>query len=214
MEAPVNFKAMPFKKKIGYIWDYYKYPILGILFAIITIISTIYSQLTAKECLLKLIMVNGTVPIETAIFAEDFLESEGYDSNTQEVTATTIRLGLTEETYEQDYEAIQALFVRLTSETVDIMSASDEIFDQYASEGFFINLNDLFTKEELNLYQDLIVYTTHYETGELYPCGFDLSDNTWIKEHIRYNTNCQFGILFNAPNMERTKSFFTYLLNY
>ena len=156
MEAPINFKGMPFKKKMGYIWDYYRYPILGVLLAIFAIAFTIYEQTSAKECLLKLLMVNGTASSETTVFAEDFLQSEGYDSNTQEVTTTTIRLGLTEETYEQDYEAIQAFFVRLTSETVDIMSASDEIFSQYAAEGFFINLNDLFTEEELNLYQDLL----------------------------------------------------------
>ena len=76
-----------------------------------------------------------------------------------------------------------------------------------------ILMNDLFTEEELNLYQDLLVYTTHYETGELYPCGFNLSNNAWILEHGYYNGDCHFGILYNAPNMERTKSFFTYLLN-
>lgn len=87
------------------------------------------------------------------------------------------------------------------------MSAPSNIFTDSASEGYFSDLKDIFTEEELSLYEEFLVFTTDPETNVTYPCAFDLSNNSWIKEYNYYDGNCYFGILYNCPNLGITKDF-------
>lgn len=214
MEAKPNFKEMTNKKKLEYIWDYYKFVILGSIFIICTLISAIYNHLTEKECLLKMIMVNGSIPYDGAIFADDFLIAQNFNPETQEIVVSSVGLSLTEKTYQQDYYTVQALIARLTSGSIDLLSAPSNIYSDYAKEGYFVDLNTIFSKEELSKYKDLLIYTMQEDTKESYPCGFDLTNNTWIKKYGYYTTDCNFGILYNAPNPEITKNFLLFILNY
>ena len=214
MEAKPNFKEMTYKKKLEYIWDYYKFFILGSIFIIYALSSTIYNHFTEKECLLKMIMVNGTIPYDGAIFADDFLLEKGFNPDTQEIIVSSVGLTLSEKTYQQDYYTVQALIARLTSGDIDIMSAPPEIFKDYAQEGYFLNLQTIFSEDELALYKEYLVYATDINTNENYPCGLDLSNNTWIEKYGYYYDDCQFGILYNLPHLETTKEFLLYILNY
>ena len=214
MESRPNFKEMTTKKKIEYIWDYYKVIILCSIFAIYAIGSAIYNHVTEKECMLKLIMINGNIPYDGAIFADDFLQEQELNPETQEIVVSSIGLGLTNETYQEDYNTTQALIVRLTSGNIDIMSAPSEIYKDYAKEGYYHNLNDIFTPDELARYEDLLVFTTDSVTNETYPCGFDLSNSTWIDKYGYYSGDCQFGIIYNCTHIELAREFLLFVLNY
>lgn len=212
MEAKPKFKEMNTKKKIEYIWDYYKVIILCSIFAIYAIGSAIYNHVTEKECLLKLIMINGNIPYDGAIFADDFLQEQDLKPDTQEIVVSSIGLGLTNETYQEDFNTTQALIVRLTSGNIDIMSAPSDIYKDYAKEGYYSNLNDIFTPDELARYEDLLVFTTDSVTNETYPCGFDLSNSRWIDKYGYYSGDCQFGIIYNCTHTELAKEFLLFIL--
>ena len=214
MEAKVNLKELPTKKRISYIWDYYKLWIIGGLFALYTLISGIYQYATAKECLLQLIMVNAKISINETIFAEDYLVAAGFDLEEYELNASSIELKMTPESYQQDYYTMQSMIARLTSGDIDIFAASASIFAPYAAEGYLMNLKEIFTESELSEYEAYIVYTTDSKTNETYPCAFDFSQNKWIKQHGYYSDSCQFGILYNSSNIEQAKDFLLYILNY
>lgn len=214
MEARPNFKEMTNKKKLEYIWDYYKFFIIGSIFIIYVLSSTIYNHLTEKECLLKIIMVNGSLPYDGAIFADDFLLGQGFNPETQEIVVSSLGISFTEKTYQQDYYTMQSLIARLTSGDIDIMSAPSDIFKDFAYEGYFTDLRIIFSEEELSSLKNYLVYTTNPDTNESYPCGFDLTDNTWIKKYGYYQDNCQFGILYNVSHLETAKNFLLYILNY
>ena len=213
MKANINLKELPPKKRIGYIWDYYKFWIIGGIFLLSTLFSSVYRHFTAKDCLLKLIMVNGVVSTAEPIVAEDYLTARGYDTNDYEIIASSVEIKMTEESYQDDYYNTQSLIVRITSGDIDIVSAPADIFKPYQEEGYLMNLEEIFTKDELAQY-DNIVYTTDLDTNITYPCAFDFSENAWMKEHRYYNGSCQFGILYNCQNTEQAKDFLLYILNY
>ena len=214
MEARPNFKEMTTKKKIEYIWDYYKVIILCSIFAIYAISSAIYNKVTEKECLLKIIMVNGNIPYDGAIFADDFLQEQNLNLDEYEIVVSSVGLGLTEKNYQQDYYSVQALIVRLTSGSVDILSAPENILKDYATEGYLTDLTTVFTSEELKNYKEFLIYTTDSETNETYPCAFDLSNSSWINEYGYYSGDCQFGIVYSSTHPELTKEFLLFILNY
>ena len=125
--AKVNLKELPPQKRISYIWDYYKFVIIGVIFAIYFIISGIYDYVTQKECIFELIMINGTVPYTNQMdigFAEDFLLSEGFEPQEQEIVVSTLELKLSASSYQQDYYVVQSLIARLESPLVAIIQGS------------------------------------------------------------------------------------------
>lgn len=211
MENKPLFKNMNLKQKIEYIWDYYKIPIFCAIFLFYAIGSTIYNYITEKDCLLKIIMVNGSIPYDGAIFADDFLLAQNLDPDTQEIVVSSVGLTLTEKTYQQDYYTIQALLARLTSGDIDIMSAPADIFKDYAHEGYFMDLNEIFNKDELHSYEELLVFTTDPKTNKTYPCAFDLSNSVWIDKYGYYTVDCYFGILYNSTHTEFAKEFLMYI---
>ena len=214
MEKKVILKDMPIKKRIRYIWDYYKLWIIAGIFVLSTLISSVYQYLTAKETLLTLIMINSSIPISETIFAEDYLTVNEYDPAKYELTASSLELNMTAESYQQDYYTVQSTIVRLTSGDIDIFSAPADLFKPYTEEGYLINLEDIFSETELSQYENYIVYTTDPNTNKTYPCAFDFSKNKWIQEHGYYTDSCHIGILYNSSNTEQAKDFLLYALNY
>ena len=214
MEAKVKLRELPPKKRITYIWDYYKLWIIGGIFVISTLVSSIHQYITAKDCLLQLIMVNADIPITETVFAEDYLTAREYDLNEYELIASSAKLKMTKESVAEDYQVTQATIARLTSGDIDIFSAPADILKPYLEEGYMLSLEDIFTDDELSKYEDYLVYTSDPATKQDYPCAFDFSENEWIKSHGYYNGSCQFGILYNCSNVEQAKDFMLYILNY
>ncbi len=214
MESKVNLSEMPIKKRIRYIWDYYKLWIIIGIFCLSTLISSIQQHLTAKEQLLTFIMINSSIPVSETIFAEDYLVAKEYDTTKYELVASSVKLNMTEESYQQDYYTLQSTIVRLTSGDIDIFSAPADIFEPYMEEGYLINLEDIFTEAELSQYQKYIVYTTDPNTNKTYPCAFNFSENKWIEKHGYYTGSCHIGILYNSSNPEQAKDFLLYALNF
>ena len=58
MEKKTDFKALSSKAKVQYIWDYYKWPILAVIVAVIFVIYLIYHYVTYRDPLLNVIMIN------------------------------------------------------------------------------------------------------------------------------------------------------------
>ena len=214
MEAKVNLKEMPIKKRIQYIWDYYKLWIIVGIFALSTFISSIHQYLTAKESLLTLIMLNSSIPVSETVFAKDYLTARNYDSAKYELVVSSLELNMTAESYQQDYYTVQSMIVRLTSGDIDIFSAPADLFKSYREEGYLMNLEHIFTEAELSPYENYLVYTTDSETNKTYPCAFDFSENKWMKEHKYYTNSCHMGILYNSSNPEQAKDFLLYILNF
>ena len=215
MEARPDFKNMSAKKKLEYVWDYYKFHIGGILVLAITLGSIIHHYATLKEPVIDMIFMNAQSVYEDAVGLDEFFDSQGYDSSSQEIHITTsLSFALTEDSYQVDYYTVQTLSAMFAVGDVDIFAAPWQLYDEYAPAGYVADLRTVFTEDELALYKDQVLYTTSTETGEIMPCGFDFSDYRFLQEFGYYTDNCHMGIPANADGAERAKEFLLYLLNY
>lgn len=214
MEAKVELKALPPKKRIAYIWEYYKVWILIGLFAIYSIISGIYQYVTAKEPLFQTIMLNGSMPIDEYIFAEDYLVDSGYSTDDYEIKVSTMTMHFNEFSYADDYNTMQSFVARITSGDIDLISAPKDLFEPYGKEGYLMDLSTVFSEDELLKYKNYLVYTTDETTNTTYPYAFDFSQSKWVKKHNYYTDSCLYGIVYCSTNAEQVKQFLTYILNY
>lgn len=214
MEAKPDFKAMSTQKKLGYVWDYYRFHILGTIVLVITAVSIIHHYATLKDSVLDMLFLNAyTVEDEQKPF-EDFLTAQGYDMTNYEIrVTTTLGFTLEEGSYQQDYYTIQTLSALFAAGDLDVFAAPHQIYNDFASSGYVADLRTVFTEEELASYGDMIIYTTLLETGETFPSGFNLEGNQWLIENGYYDEGCYLAISANTDSPDLTKEFILHILN-
>ena len=215
MEARPNFKEMPLKKKIGYVWDYYRIHIALVLGAVLIIASLVHHYMTLKDSVFDLLFLNASNEYENPQGFDEFLLAEGFDLKEESFTLnSSLRFSLSEGSYQNDIYSIQALAAVFSTGELDIFAAPKEIYQDFASAGYVADLTSLFTEEELASYQDLLIYTTDAETGVTFPSAFDLTGNRWLEAYPYYGDGYYMAAAVCTDTPELTKAFLLYVLNF
>ena len=215
MEAKPDFKNMSTGKKLEYVWDYYRFHILGTIVLVIVFGSIIHHYATIKTAVLDMIFLNAYSAENENDPFEEFLLEQGYDPNEYEVYLTT-SLGflLTEDDYQADYTTLQALSAMFSTGEVDVFATPPQVFVEYAPAGYMTDLSTVFTEDELAAYSDKIVYATLEETGETSPFAFNLNGCRWLNDYGYYAGDYYMAITANSDSPELTKEFILYILEY
>lgn len=210
-DRQTSFKELSTKAKLEHIWEYYRIPIIIGIFVVAIIGSLLKATLTHVTPVLSVLMVN-TWSDQTK--AEDsltpFMEQNGYRPE-EVVVDTSVNLVIDDTRY---YQEQTRLFVLLASKEYDVMFADQTIYDKYAGQGCFRNLEDYLSEEELAALKDRLYYATDAKTGERYPCAiyFTEEESKWLKESYTYHY-CYFSILFSDhTEKELIHQFIKYIL--
>lgn len=215
MEAKPDFKAMSTTKKLEYVWDYYRFHILGIIILVITFGSIVHHYATIKTSVLDMVFLNAYPLEEDMAPFDDFLEQQGYNPKDYEVYVTTsLSYVLTEESYQEDYYTNQGLSAMFATGELDIFVTPHQVFHDFASYGYVSDLRHFFTEEELTALGDMVIYTTLLETGETFPSGLNMEGNPWFIQNGYYDTGCYLAVTTGTDTPELTKDFILYILNY
>ena len=114
MEARPDFKSMSTAKKLGYVWDYYRFHIMGVIVLIITFGSIIHHYATLKEPVLELVFLNAAVVDDNVTPFEEFMDLQEFDPASQEIlVATSLSFPLHEGAYTQDVILFRLLLLCL-----------------------------------------------------------------------------------------------------
>lgn len=215
MEVRPNFKAMSTSQKLGYVWDYYRFHILGVILLVITVSSIIQHYATLKTSVLDMVFLNAHDTEEAQKPFEPFLVRNGYDLTNSEVrVTTTISFVLEEDSYQEDFYSVQTLSALFAAGDLDIFAAPHQVYNDFASAGYVSDLRNIFSEDELNELGDMIIYTTLAETGEAFPSGLNLEGNRWLLESGYYDNGCYLAVTTNTDSPKLVKDFLLYILNY
>ena len=168
-----SIKTAPFKKKLEYFWIYYKWWVIGGAAAIAILISLIVTITKNKKDVVYVAMVdiveNPRGNIEQTITIP-FLTAHDYNTKKNTVNFNTEFLfsaaGASEKTvsgspsYEntKGFSGRESLAIYIAAGDVDAICGSDDWFNNYAYNDFFIPLEDYLTPAELEKYKDSIYY--------------------------------------------------------
>lgn len=152
-ELSVQRKQLHGKKKLQYIWDYYKLPIAVACILIYIIGYIIYGHITKKDTLLHTALINVTVGEETTnMLSEDFLQAQHINKKKNEILLTT-GLYLTDDEHSPYFEYTQAsrikILANIQNEELDIVLMDQEVFDAFTKEDYLYNLEELFSSSSL-----------------------------------------------------------------
>lgn len=221
-------------KKIQYIWDYYKLPLVILGIILYVIIYILYRHLTYKDTILYAALVNVNAgETLTNQLAEGFLEVSGIDTSRNKLHVYT-GLYLTDDennTYhEYTYASRMKILASIDGELFDVVLMDQEAFDAFSQNGYLCNLDDLLAEENPDFYNDISpfivnnIYIEEDNSFELifdssipysavtedYPMGLDMSQASLIKQ-AGFEETVYLGIIENSPRKETAVAYLQYL---
>lgn len=184
---------MGFWKRLGWVLNYYKLQILAITAAVVVVGYILYINLRPqREIILDVMIVNGNTVAESDLFDRyldqagfDILENRAYVSN-----GIQIRFDGTDSHAYDYYEIVSAQF--LTGE-IDLYFSDGALFTSFANYNAFQDVSEYMTPEQLERYEDSILYVTNTETGEQMACGIILPPGTEVCDTYFFET-CYMGL--------------------
>lgn len=215
MEKKVVLKEMEPKDRISYIWDYYKWYIIGITFAVIFVIYLIISYATRKEEVAHILMVNAdleAVSDDDNRMFDELLSWYGYDTAKQEVVVNN---GLHVDPTgvgQNNYYTFSSILTILEAGGAEVYMSDRETFDLIGATSNLQDLSMVLPEELMEKYEDKLVYATDEETKQTYPCGIEITGNEWTKETGLYSTDCVIGAAYGANEDGLTEKLISYIL--
>lgn len=203
------------RKKIQYIWDYYRYWIFGIICAIafcISIGNSIYTNMKYTQIFYCAIF-NNPLPDEYLDNIESgFSDYYGLDPESETMYFDS-SFTIAEEDGESTYMTIQRLGAMVAAKSIDVMIGDDYAIGKYAEDGYFYDFKDILSEET---YQALLPYMVEYTyTDEdiSYPGMYliDLSQSKLVQDGIIYIDEPLAGIVINSQNPLVAVTFIEYL---
>ena len=221
-------------KKIQYIWDYYKLPLVILGIILYVIIYILYRHLTYKDTILYTALVNVNAgETLTEQLSEGFLGVSGIDTSRNKLHIYT-GLYLTDDennTYhEYTYASRMKILASIDGEMLDVVLMDKEAFDAFSQNGYLCNLDNLLAEESPDFYSDISsfivnnIYIKEDNSFELifdssisysavteeYPMGLDMSQAQLIKQ-AGFKETVYFGIIANSPRKETAIAYLQYL---
>lgn len=210
-----KLKNMSWKKRLGYIWDYYKYHILIIILAIAAISYTIYSFTKPKvEARLYAAIIDNniseTVWDEYKEKVKDHLE---LDPKTEDVIFDYRFYYNGAADYAVNMR--QAFGVFLAASEIDVVIAPLSEFSNYVNNGFFDPLSDQLPTDLYSSLTDKFYLSGTNDNPRVSAYGIYLADTKLYRENSLTDGDDPYliGIVANSQYKKNAIEFIRYLYN-
>lgn len=223
------------RKKIQYLWDYYKLPLTILAIFLYIIIYIAYRHFTYQTPVLYTALINVNVGESlTKQLSEDFLNVMGITSSQGKMYLYS-GLYLTDDEnnayHEYTYASRMKLLASIDAEQLDVVLMNREAFDAFSQNGYLCNIDNLLQeKAPAAFYHDLkpfIVNNTfiaednsfelqfdasipYSAVTEEYPMGLDISQTDFIKQ-AGFPETIYLGIITNSPRKDTALAYLHYL---
>lgn len=211
MEKKADFKTMKKSEVAGFIWDYYKWWIIGGIVVIVIAGNLIYHFATYKSPAVEIALVNSANQENEPDFSK-FMDKYGYDKSKQKVAfqntfSVDLKNGSTGNMY--TFEALQT---QIAAGGIDVIAADKEVYLYLAKQQAAADLSDYLPAELMKKYEKDIVYVTDPDTKKKYPGGIWLQNNKWMDSYGFYPKGCVVGIVNGSGRTTAAKQMLQYIL--
>lgn len=225
---------MKFGKKIQYIWDYYKFPLVVLCIFLYVIGYFLYGHFTRKDTILYTALVNVSASESlTRQLSTNFIPYIKEDSSKKELQLYT-DLYLTDDennpNHEYTYASRMKILASIDGEQLDVVLMNKESFDAFSQNGYLYNLEELLSNEYPALYEKwkpyLVTNTIILEDNstdvqldssisyqavtEEAPTGLAISQ-TGLLHDAGFSDTVYLGIVANTPRADTAVHYIQYL---
>ncbi|MBW9151680.1 hypothetical protein [Clostridium estertheticum] len=147
----VDLKGMSKNKKAEYIWEYYKFPIIGALAAICIIISIIHSQITKPNYVFNLTMISNIADTNKVTNLESLLTKVVVKDGSTRKKAIVSSMPIDTSknaNLQTTSQYMQKLTAQVSVGELDVIILDKTMFESFAKQDMFLRLDNI---SELNL---------------------------------------------------------------
>ena len=150
-----KFKAMGFKKKLEYLWMYYKWVLVCVIVGIMAVRGGISWYHNAKmETILSFAPVNS-IDFDVEQTERNVKEILGSKGEYEQVTILT-NLITAGKKGELDYNSQMAFVAQVQAGTIDVMLMPEDIYRTYSSEKSFADMKEVLGEDALSTLGDFV----------------------------------------------------------
>lgn len=209
-----KLKGQSLQKKLDYFWDYYKVHTIIIILAACMFGSFLHGIITKKETVLSIAYINAFSNIDDEVFMDDFESFLQINPKKQEaILDSTYYL---DDNSASPYAATyaQKFSTMAMAGKLDVVVADEENFTFYGDQGFFQDLSNILSPEQISQYQDSFLYCDlpNDELNEMVPVGINVTNANKICATESYpNKTAYYGVITGSSHVDYALSYLNYL---
>lgn len=214
-----DMENMTYGEKLNHIWTYYKW-VLVVVLILIMAVSVLLASIENKRTVTLLggITVNVQLSEEGKTYLnEDYKQCVGTGNKREAVVLSHTEIGdvTNSASYnENDYYALMSLLALCANQEVDYLILDQAGFGAMLTQGAYLELDQVYTSEELEAMGDDVVYAKLEEQNKTAAVAIDITDTAFIQENATVKDRVYFVYVVNSPRVEACREFFNYLLDY
>lgn len=201
------------KEKFEYIWEYYKYWIIGTIAAFALLYGIVDAQIeNAKPTYLYLTMVNSNMVAsgETTLM-DDFANYAQIDPTKERLNLDTSIQMNTEMNDEYSMNSSTKMFAQFAAKTIDATIMNKDMIDFFVDKDAFADLEKILPADFYQEHKESFLIGKDGE-GNLFPCAIDISSSKIFQRTGAYeSTSPYYSIIVNSENQENSIQFLQYL---
>ena len=216
-EEAAKLKEMSFKDKFWYIWEYYKFPIIGVIIAVFlvgSIGSAMYNNRfdTALSCAVLNSRYDSDALTVDQYFNEGFRAFIGLDENTKIDVDYSMSPTFDESAMnEYSYAELAKLTAMSSSKGLDVMIGRPDVIDHYGEMDGFLNLEEALPPDLYEQVKDYLYPVTNAETGQESFCGLRLEDTSFGEKTGLILDNPVLTVMSNSPHTDTAIQLIRYI---
>ena len=216
-EEAAKLKEMSFKDKFWYIWEYYKFPIIGVVIAVFlvgSIGSAMYNNRfdTALSCAVLNSRYDSDALTVDQYFNEGFRAFIGLDENTKIDVDYSMSPTFDESAMnEYSYAELAKLTAMISSKGLDVMIGRPDVIDHYGEMDGFLNLEEALPPDLYEQVKDYLYPVTNAETGQESFCGLRLEDTSFGEKTGLILDNPVLTVMSNSPHTDTAIQLIRYI---
>jgi hypothetical protein len=172
-----NIKAilapMSPKERMAYIWDYYKFHIIGTIVAIILLISFISSIGGKKEVALNMTIIGQGVNTEGVVQLQEQLTNKLVQDKVDEEVSVQHLTYNKSSMDEASRAGIQKMSAEISLGAIDLMIVEKDLFEEISSQNALLALNDFKGTNKLLPSDEKVYGISTSDIQLLAPLGLD-----------------------------------------
>jgi len=223
------------KERWDYFLEYYKWPVLAILLAIVLLVQGIVALANRKDTAFAGVLINTLASSEEVDYDEKLAEYLDLDQDEEEIIFYT-DIALTGGQSGTDVDAFQTLLAGIATKDTDFIVGQEESFEKcaYHTSNMFADLRTVLDAETLEKHKDHLYYIDSTVKEEIrdaimtmpelpdpldptvmedpIPVGIDISGCKAFKDVYYSNEDVLYlGIVVNSTRQDVTLEFLDYL---
>lgn len=196
-----KFKTLSAKKKVEFIYDYYKLHIIFVLIAIITISYIVFSMVTKQDTYCNITYYGSSATSEELSSIKDTLNKNILSDNKKSSIFIDSIFIDPDSNYGDDPTSTQVFSVKLASNEIDILLLNKNYFNYLANNDMLLDLSLLDGFNSLNLNENDLI-TTKNQSNDEHLYGIKINNLNLLKNSLPDLDNTILAIAISSQRQE------------